>query len=68
MERLDINKMEIKRDELFHFVRWLNLLIGVLNLYLWQMGGGYHLLALGVLNVAVWTFTRKLRKKGINNV
>ena len=55
--------MDIKRDELFHFVRWLNLLIGVLSLYLWQMGGGQHLLALGVLNVAIWTFTRKRKEK-----
>ena len=60
--------MEINRDELFHFVRWLNLLMGALNVYLFFLGGGYHLLALGVLNIAVWAFTRKLRKKEINNV
>ena len=54
--------MDIKRDELFHFVRWLNLLIGLFNLYVYYIGGGYHMLALGVLNTAVWAFTRKPRK------
>ena len=57
--------MDIKRDELFHFVRWINLIIGLLNLYLFSMGGGYHLLGIGVLNVIVWAFTRKT--KGIIN-
>ena len=58
------NIMEIKRDELFQFVRWVNLLIGVLLIYFFFMGGGYHIMALGLLNIAVWTFTRKLK---VNN-
>ena len=59
--------MDIKRDELFHFVRWLNLFIGILSFYLWTMGGGHHLLGLSVLNVAVWAFSRKLRRKVADN-
>ena len=55
--------MEIRRDELFHFVRWINLLMGGLNVYLFFLGGGYQSLALGVLNIAVWAFTRKLKNK-----
>ena len=55
--------MEIKRDELFHFVRWINLIIGLMNLYLWSVEGGYHLLGIGVLNVIVWAFTRKQKRK-----
>ena len=51
--------MDIRRDEVFHFARWINLIIGVLNLYFFNIGGGYHMLGLGVLNIAVWTFTRK---------
>jgi hypothetical protein len=51
--------MEIKRDEMFQFVRWINLLAGILNLYLFQMGGGYHLLGISLLNIGVWAFTRK---------
>tara|TARA_Y100000310_G_C20168178_1_gene572369 strand:+ start:357 stop:539 length:183 start_codon:yes stop_codon:yes gene_type:complete len=59
--------MDIKRDEVFHFVRWLNLLIGTFNLYLWTIGGGHHLIALSVLNMAVWAFTRKSKKKANSN-
>ena len=55
--------MEIRRDELFHFVRWINLLMGGLNVYLFFLGGGYQSLALGVLNIAVWAFTRKSKKE-----
>ena len=57
--------MEIKRDEVFHFVRWLNLLVGIYNLYLWGMGAGYPYLALGFLNSAVWAFTRKVNKDNV---
>tara|TARA_Y100000310_G_C20150923_1_gene564691 strand:+ start:243 stop:413 length:171 start_codon:yes stop_codon:yes gene_type:complete len=54
--------IEIKRDELFHFVRWFNLIIGVLNIYYYYAGAGVHVLALGLLNTAVWAFTRKPKK------
>ena len=37
--------------------------MGGLNIYLFFLGGGYHLLALGVLNIAVWAFTRKFKKE-----
>ena len=57
--------MEIKRDELFHFIRWSNLLIGILNMYWFSFGGGYHLLAMGILNIAVWAFTRKLKETNV---
>jgi len=51
--------MEIRRDELFHFLRWMNLIIGFNNLWWWYQGAGYHMLALGLLNTAVWALTRK---------
>ena len=54
--------MEIKRDELFHFVRWFNLLIGASSIYLFAMGGGHYLLAVSVLNIAIWAFTRKPKR------
>ena len=50
----------MKRDELFQFIRWFNLLIGAWNIYLFNMGGGYHLLGLGFINFALWAFTRKV--------
>ena len=55
--------MEIKRDEMFHFVRWVNLIIGVSNIYYYFIGAGSHILALGFLNIAVWSFTRKVGEK-----
>ena len=55
--------MDIKRDELFQFMRWLNLLVGIFNLYLYSLGGGYHLLGLGLINTAIWSFTRKVKIK-----
>ena len=55
--------MEIKRDEVFQFVRWLNFLAGLFNLYLFYMGAGYHLLGISLLNMAIWAFTRKPKKK-----
>ena len=53
--------MEMKREELFQFIRWFNLLIGVWNVYLYVMGGGWHYLGLGFINIALWTFTRKVK-------
>ena len=50
----------MKRDELFQFARWLNLLTGMLNLYLYAVGGGYYLLGLGFINATIWIFTRKV--------
>lgn len=50
-----------RRDEFFGFVRWINLIIGLLNMYLFISGGGYHLLGIGALNIGVWVFTRRAR-------
>ena len=49
------------RDEFFGLVRWVNLTVGLLNIYLFTLGGGYPLLGLGALNIGVWVFTRKSR-------
>ena len=54
--------MEIKRDEMFQAARWLNLMVGILNIYLYTHGGGYHLLGIAMLNVGVWAFTRGIHK------
>ena len=57
--------MNIKRDELFQAARWLNLILGLMNFYLFSLGGGHHLLGLAVLNIAVWALTRKHKDKDI---
>ena len=54
--------MEIKRDEMFQAARWLNLLVGLMNIYLYSLGGGYHLLGIAMLNIGVWAFTRGIHK------
>jgi len=51
--------MEIKRDEMFHFIRWMNLIIGLYSIYYYMVGGTWYLLAIGFLNIAIWVFTRK---------
>ena len=55
-------KMGLKRDEMFQAIRVINLLVGLLNIYLYSIGGGYHLLGLAMLNIAVWSFTRGVHK------
>ena len=52
----------MKRDDIFQATRWLNLLVGLMNFYLYTKGGGYHLFGLGMLNVGVWAFTRGVHK------
>ena len=50
--------MEIKRDDMFQAARWLNLMVGIMIIYLYTLGGGYHLLGIAMLNVGAWAFTR----------
>ena len=54
--------MELTRDDMFQVTRVINLLVGLLNIYLYSLGGGYHLLGIAMLNVAVWAFTRGVHK------
>ena len=51
--------MAMRRDEYFGFIRWINLIVGLLNLYLYINGMGQHLLGLGIINLAIWIFTRR---------
>ena len=48
----------MKKGEMFQFARWLNLVVGFMNLYLYTAGGGYHLLGIGALNIGAWVFSR----------
>ena len=50
---------------MFHFVRWVNLVIGLSNMNYYFMGAGLPVLALGFLNIAVWSFTRKVKKSNV---
>ena len=50
----------LKKDEMFQFSRWLNLAVGLVNLYYYSMGGGYPLLGIGALNIGAWVFSRQV--------
>ena len=50
---------KMKRDETFQFVRWLNLVLGLWNVYCYMMGVGPVVLSIAILNIGVWAFTRK---------
>ena len=54
--------MGLERDEMFQVTRVLNLLIGLMNIYFFSLGGGYHLLGIAMLNVGAWAFTRGVHK------
>ena len=51
----------MSRDEILGFIRWINFIVGLMNLFLFVNGGGIHLLGIGALNIGVWVFTRKSR-------
>ena len=54
--------MGLTRDDMFQVIRVTNLLVGLMNIYLYSIGGGYHLLGIAMLNVAAWSFTRGVHK------
>jgi len=39
---------------------WLNLFIGIYNIYLWNQGDWWFNLLIGSLNIGVWVFFRKI--------
>ena len=50
---------KMKKDETFQFVRWINLILGIWNIYRFTFSGNVFVLSVGVLNIGVWTLTRK---------
>ena len=54
--------MELTIDDMFQATRIINLLVGLMNIYLYSMGGGPHLFGLAMLNIAAWAFTRGVHK------
>ena len=51
------NKM--KKDETFQFIRWINLIFGIVNIYYYLLGAGPIILSIAMLNIGAWVFTRK---------
>jgi len=53
--------MTTEKRENIRLVAWLNLFIGIYNIYLWSIGGSiFWNLIIGILNVGVWVFFRKI--------
>ena len=57
--RLTLLGEKMKKDEMFQFIRWINLFLGILNIYYYMVGSGPIVLSIGVLNIGVWALTRK---------
>ena len=48
----------MKNDETFQSIRWLNLGLGLVNIYYYIMGAGPVILSIAMLNIGAWVFTR----------
>ena len=46
------------KQERFQVVRWLNLGVGLLQLYYWVSGASAFVAIIAAVNIGVWTFTR----------
>ena len=51
---------KMKKDETFQFIRWINLILGIINIYYYMLGAGPIILSIAVLNIGAWVFTRKV--------
>ena len=49
---------KMKNDETFQSIRWLNLGLGLVNIYYYIMGAGPVILSIAMLNIGAWVFTR----------
>ncbi len=50
---------EEERVEGRKYAAWLNLFIGIYNIYLWNIEGNMFNILIGSLNIGVWVFFRK---------
>ena len=51
--------MSPERREAIRYSAWLNLFIGIYNIYLWNIEGNMFNILIGSLNIGVWVFFRK---------
>ena len=51
------------KQERLQVIRWVNLIIGLLQLYCWWYGAAWYVLVIGVLNIGVFSLTRKMQAK-----
>tara|TARA_R100001530_G_C4225517_1_gene131207 strand:- start:182 stop:361 length:180 start_codon:yes stop_codon:yes gene_type:complete len=48
----------ISRQEKFQAIRWVNLGVGLLQLYYWVSGASAFVAVIAAVNIGVWSFTR----------
>ena len=52
--------MTKERKEAIRYSAWLNLFIGIYNMYLYAQGDWWFNFLVGTLNIGVWVFFRKV--------
>ena len=52
--------MSNERIEAIRYTAWLNLFIGIYNMYLYSQGDCWFNFLIGTLNIGVWVFFRKV--------
>ena len=50
--------MSDEDKDMFKIVLWINLIIGIYNLYLYAQGDWWFNLLVGSLNIGAWVFNR----------
>ena len=59
-KNLKRKKMTKEKDEAIRYSSWLNLFIGIYNMYLYSQGDWWFNLLIGTLNIGVWVFFIKV--------
>jgi hypothetical protein len=52
--------MSEERKDMLKIILWVNLIIGIYNLYLYTNGGWLFNLIIGSLNIGAWVFNRNI--------
>ncbi len=52
--------MSEERKDMLKIILWVNLIIGIYNLYLYTSGGWLFNLIIGSLNIGAWVFNRDI--------
>ena len=56
--------MTEERRKILRYIIWVNLFVGLYNIYLYVNGGDWWFnLLIGSLNIGVWVFNRKILNK-----
>ena len=53
---------ENRKKEIYTII-WINLIIGIYNIYLYVQGDWWFNLIIGSLNIGVWVFNRNIMEK-----